>query len=60
MCCGNVEFSFQKFVQNNSNSAKLDAQSVVLGVSKEWVYCQKVYYTQLQIDMIFFQFLKKS
>ena len=33
MCCCNVEFSFQKFVENNSISAKKDAQFAILGVN---------------------------
>ena len=40
-CCCNVEFSFQKFVQNNSISAKWDAQIARLGVNKEWVGWRK-------------------
>ena len=41
MCCCNVEFSFQKFVENNSISAKSDAQITILGINKDWVGWRK-------------------
>ena len=46
ICCCNVELSFQKFVENNSISAKKDVQIAILGVNKSGSVEEKKHYSR--------------